>query len=142
MNSFISNITSVSENDVNPEAVLELRVDDLNWQGKQVTSLCDRFQIHMFTEEFEEAQERVLQMEKKEENRLFCNVMYQEEVQNQEIEEIFDRVMAKNTETIIKTDYSKEDASHFDFGAFIYLFAGIVVTGTILWLLRQRRKKK
>lgn len=142
MNSFTSNTTSVSENDVNPEAVLELRVDDLNWQGKQVTSLCDRFQIHMFTEEFEESQEHVLQMEKEEEDRLFCNVMYQGEAQNQEIEEIFDSVMAENTEVIIKTDYLIEDESHFDFGAFIYLFAGIVVTGTILWLLRQRRRKK
>lgn len=142
MSNLISDTNSVSQNDAGTDAVLNLNVDDLNWQKKQLTSLCDRFQIHMFTEEFEQAEQKVKQDEQETIDGIFENVMFQDKTGNDENEQIFATVMAADTDVIIKADYTSEGAKSFDFFAIFYIFCGIVVAGGILWVIDRRRKRK
>lgn len=142
MSELMSDNNSVSQNDAGSDAVLDLNVDVLNWRGKQSTSLCDRFRIHMFTEEFEQAEQAVKREEQENIDHIFENVMYQDEIGSDENEQIFASVMAADTDVIIKADYTSESVKVFDFFAFFYILCGIAVAGGILWLIERRRKKK
>lgn len=133
---------SVSQNDMDPDAALDLRVEDLNWQEKQSTSLCDRFQIHMFDKIFEQAEQEVTKRDQESRTAVFENVLSGEENGNLENEQIFETVMGLEMETVIKSDYRTAGADHFDFLPFMYIFGGIAAAGIILWLIGHRRKKK
>lgn len=133
---------SVSQNDIAPDAALDLRVEDLNWQGKQSTSLCDRFQIHMFNEEFEQAEQEVAKREQESRTAVFEDVLSGEEAANYENELVFETVMGTEMETVIKSDYRTAGTHRFDFLPFMYILGGIAVAGIILWLIGHRRKKK
>lgn len=134
--------SSVSANAVDEDAVLNLNVDDLNWQGKQTTSLCDRFGVHMFTEKFRQAEIRLRQEEKEMAEDMFESVMFREEPIDSGMDQIFDTVMAAETEVIIKADYSTDTAAAFDIAALFYILGGIMAAGVVLWLVERRRKKK
>lgn len=136
------NTNSVSNNDVDSDAALNLRTEDLNWQGEQFTSLCDRFQIHMFTEEFEQIEQTVREMEQENKTIVFENVMFQEISDNDGAEQIFETVMNAETETVVKADYITEGKYNFDFSVFFYISGGIAIAGLALLLFGQRRKRK
>lgn len=133
---------SVSQNDMDPDAALDLRVEDLNWQEKQSTSLCDRFQIHMFDKRFEQAEQEVAKREQENRTAVFEDVLSGEENGNYENEQIFETLMGAEMETVIKADYKASEANYFDLWPFIYIFGGIAAAGIIFWLIGHRRKKK
>lgn len=141
MGNLSSKTDTVSSNDINTDAVLNLRTDDLNWKGKQSSSLCDRFQIHMFTEEFEQAEQDVARLEQENNATVFENIMLQEVNDNSETEQIFETVMNAETETIIKADYVLNNENGFDVSVF-YIFGGIAIAGLVLWFVERRRKRK
>ena len=134
--------SSVSQNAVDEDAALNLNVNDLNWQGKQTTSLCDRFGVHMFTDKFSRAEIRVRQEEKEMTEDMFESVMFREEPIDNGMEQIFDTVMAAETEVIIKADYGTDTSAAFDVTALLYILGGIMAAGVVLWLVERRRKKK
>lgn len=134
--------SSISENAMDEDAALNLNVDDLNWQGKQTTSLCDRFGVHMFTEKFRQAEIGVRQEEKELAEDMFESVMFREEPIDNGMEEIFDTVMAAETEVIIKADYGIDTTAAFDIASLLYILGGIMAAGVVLWLVERRRKKK
>lgn len=138
----IVNIDSVSRNDIDPDAALDLRVEDLNWQKKQSTSLCDRFQIHMFDKEFEQAEQEVTKREEESRAAIFEDVLSGAEIGNYENEQVFETVMETEMETVIKTDYGTAGNNYFDILPFVYLLGGIAAAGIVLWLIGHRRKKK
>lgn len=142
MDNIWSNASSVSNNDIDSDAALNLRTEDLNWQGEQFTSLCDRFQIHMFTEEFEQNEQNVREIEQKNKVIIFENVMFQEAADSNEAEQIFEAIMNAETEEVIKADYITESKYNFDFSVFFYIFGGIAIAGLVLLLFGQRRKRK
>lgn len=142
MDNIWSNASSVSNNDIDSDAALNLRTEDLNWQGEQFTSLCDRFQIHMFTEEFEQNEQNVREMEQENKVIIFENVMYQEAASSNETEQIFETIMNAETEKVIKADYITGSKSNFDFTVFFYIFGGIAIAGLALLLFGRRRKRK
>ena len=138
----IVNTGSVSQNDIDPDTALDLRVEDLNWQEKQSTSLCDRFQIHMFDKKFEQAEQEVTKKEQESRTAIFEDVLFGEEIVNYENEQVFETVMGTEMETVIKSDYRTAGANHFHFLPFMYVFGGIAAAGIVLWLIGHRRKKK
>lgn len=141
MDGYVLNDDAVSENGMEKDAELKLDIDDLNWQGEQTTSLCDRFQIHMFTEEFEYVEDVIEQEEYEDKQEIFGYVM--DEAGNvDENEQIFSTVMATETELIIKANYTEEAKSGLSIWAFIYVMCGISVAGIVLWLIEYRRKRK
>lgn len=142
MDNIWSNASSVSNNDIDSDAALNLRTEDLNWQGEQFTSLCDRFQIHMFTEEFEQNEQNVREIEQKNKVIIFENVMFQEAADSNEAEQIFEAIMNAETEEVIKADYITESKYNFDFSVFFYIFGGIAIAGLALLLFGRRRKRK
>lgn len=142
MDNIWPNASSVSNNDIDSDAALNLRTEDLNWQGEQFTSLCDRFQIHMFTEEFEQNEQNVREMERENKVIIFGNVMYQEAANSNETEQIFETIMNAETEKVIKADYITGSKSNFDFSVFFYISGGIAIAGLVLLLFGQRRKRK
>ncbi len=133
---------SVSQNNIGPDAALDLRVEDLNWQEKQSTSLCDRFQIHMFNKKFEQTEQEVIKKEQDSRTAIFEDVLFGEETGNYENEMVFETVMGTEMEAVIKADYKTTGANHFDFLPFIYIFGGIAAAGIVFWLIGYRRKKK
>lgn len=142
MENLSSNVNTISSNDIDTDTVLNLRTDDLNWKGKQSSSLCDRFQIHMFTEEFEQAEQDVRQSEQEDKAIVFENIMFQELSDSNETEQIFETVMTAETEAIIKADYVTESKNGFDFSVFFYIFGGIAIAGLVLCFIERRRKRK
>lgn len=133
---------SVSQNDIDPDTALDLRVEDLNWQEKQSTSLCDRFQIHMFDKRFEQAEQEVIKREQENRTAVFEDVLSGEENINYENEQIFETLMGAEMETVIKADYKVSETNYFDLWPFIYIFGGIAAAGIIFQLIGHRRKKK
>lgn len=139
---FIFDTNSVSQNDIDPDEALNIRVEDLNWREKQSTSLCDRFQIHIFNKEFEQAEQKVIEKEQEDRAAIFEDVLSGKEDDDHENEQIFKIIMETEMETVIKADYKTDVNSHFEFISFIYLFGGIAVAGVVLWAIGYRRKRK
>lgn len=134
---------SVSENDTDPASELELNIDDLNWQGQRATSLCDRFQIHMFTDQFEQTQEKVRTSEKQDREAILTSVLHApEDGGNKEAERIFQTIMDADTEAVIKFGYSQNTGKEPDIAVFLYLFGGIAITGLVWWIAERRRRRK
>lgn len=137
-----TDVNSVSQNDIEPDAALELRVEDLNWQEKQSTSLCDRFQIHMFDKSFEQTEQEVIKKEEESRIAIFENVLSGEENENYENEQIFESVMGVEMETVIKADYRIAKTNDLGFLPSMYIFGGVAAAGIVLWLIGHRSKKK
>lgn len=143
MSDFLLDPDSISANSTDPDAILNLNVDDLNWQGQQSTSLCDRFQIHMFTEKFKQSEEQVRQEEKKSCDTVLLGIMAdRDKGKDEETEQIFQTVMAADGEAVIKFDYSQNTGESFDISAYLYILGEIVIAGAVLWLVERKRRKK
>ncbi len=133
--------STISDNSVSDNAELDIQVTDLNWQGKQTTSLCDRFGLHMFTESFKQGEEKVIQEEQAEKELIFTEVLNHSEPESVN-DRVFTSVMSAEVEVVIKEDYAQTDSGGIGVLDILYMILGIVIAGIVIWFINRRKKNE
>ena len=121
------------------ETKLELQTDILGNQTPITTSLCDRFGIHMYSEEFLKKEQAYKEKQATEwSNNLSCVL---ENERKDEMESVFQTVISTQSETVLKSDYGVEnnEKTNTVFMSF-YILLGIVIAGVVLFYIEKRRK--
>lgn len=133
--------STISDNSVSDDAELDIQVTDLNWQGKQTTSLCDRFGLHMFTEAFAQGEAKVAQEEQAEKELIFTEVLNHSEPESVN-DRVFTSVMGAEIEVVIKEDYAQTDSGGIGVLDILYMILGIVIAGIVIWFINRRKKNE
>lgn len=118
---------------------LDLDTGTLQKDENISTSLCDRFGIHMYSEEFIE-KEKTYQKEQKEKNdQIFSNVWGNQK--QEKSEHAFQTVMYAQTAEVIKADYTgpKEEGTY---AGVMYGLLGAALAGAVLFGIEKFRRKR
>lgn len=119
---------------------LEIRTDVLEKQPETTTSLCDRFGINMYSQDFLEKEEVYNQEQEKRQNDILCRVMSNEKTDTNE--ESFQTVLNAQTEAVLKKDYAGEQKDTSAAISYLYLLLGIVLAGAVLYYIEQKRRSR
>lgn len=117
---------------------LQIQVETISEQKEVSSSLCDRFGIHMFTEEFIEAEGKLAASESSEKQAILENVMMN--MEDYTLLDDLQTVMKAKTETIIKKDYENEKGTESFTILAAYGIVGAVLAGCVLFYIDKFRK--
>lgn len=118
---------------------LDLDPEVLQKDDHVSTSLCDRFGIHMYSEEFLKKEQIYKQQKKENEEYIFRNVLNNEE--NLMIEETFQRVIQAEGGTVIKAEYKMTEKQSPLWSTAGYILVGAMIAGVILFFIDKRRRR-
>lgn len=134
---------SISGNELSQNgngAIVDFQTDFLSRQGINSTSLCDRYNIHMFTQEFELMQNQVKESELKSREANFSKVYAN--MDQTSFEQTFTMVMNTDMDMIIKKEYTDDMQSNAQIGFFAYALLGAVLAGTVFFVIEKARRRK
>ena len=122
---------------------LDLKIDEMTQNtGKEesvTTSLCDRFGIHMYSDEFLENEVEYKKQQNVQKNQILQAVFHNRK-QNT-TSQYFQSVMDSSAETIVKKDYMEQNATNH-YGMIAYLALGMVMAGIFYYFMGQRKKNE
>lgn len=119
---------------------LDLDTEMLQKDENMSTSLCDRFGIHMYSEEFIE-KEKAYQTEQKEKNdQIFTNVWNNKK--QEKSEQAFQSVMHAQTAEVIKAEYTGPGEAEGTYAGVMYGLLGAVLAGAVLFGIEKYRRKR
>lgn len=122
---------------------LDLKIDEMTQNtGKEesvTTSLCDRFGIHMYSDEFLENEVEYKKQQNVQKNQILQAVFHNRK-QNT-TSQYFQSVMDSSAETIVKKDYTEQNATNH-YGMIAYLALGMVMAGIFYYFMGQRKKNE
>ena len=117
---------------------LELQIEDMPQKEEEVTtSLCDRFGIHMYSEEFINSENEYNEQQKLQEKEILKAVFNNKKEDDQA--KTFLKVMENTEVVIVKKDYTEPTDVRYS-GAAIYMIAGMLLAGAFLYIIRRRKK--
>ena len=119
---------------------LELDTETLQKEEDISTSLCGRFGIHMYSEEFIE-KEKIYQEKQKEKNdQIFTDVWNNQE--QEKSEHAFQTVMHAQTAEVIKADYQGTQETEGAYAGVLYGLLGAALAGAVLFGIEKYRRKR
>lgn len=118
---------------------LELDTEVLQKEDHVSTSLCDRFGIHMYSEEFLQKEQAYKQQKKETEEEIFEKVLNNE--RNSEAEETFQRVIQAEGTAVIKAEYKGTQEKDSLWLSAFYVLAGALIAGIVLFFIDKKRRK-
>lgn len=122
---------------------LDLKIDEMTQNtGKEesvTTSLCDRFGIHMYSDEFLENEVEYKKQQNVQKNQILRAVFHNRK-QNT-TSQYFQSVMDSSAETIVKKDYTEQNATNH-YGMIAYLALGMVMAGIFYYFMGRRKKNE
>ena len=122
---------------------LDLKIDEMMQNtGKEesvTTSLCDRFGIHMYSDEFLENEVEYKKQQNVQRNQILRAVFHNRK-QNT-TSQYFQSVMDSSAETIVKKDYTEQNATNH-YGMIAYLALGMVIAGIFYYFMGRRKKNE
>lgn len=122
---------------------LDLKIDEMTQNtGKEesvTTSLCDRFGIHMYSDEFLENEVEYKKQQDVQKNKIMRAVFHNRK-QNT-TSQYFQSVMDSSAETIVKKDYTEQNATNH-YGMIAYLALGMVMAGIFYYFMGRRKKNE
>ncbi len=119
---------------------LKLDTDVLEKDENMSTSLCDRFGIHMYTQEFLEKEQAYKEKQKEKNNEIFSNVLHNEKKDS--AEQAFQTVIQANTTEVIKAEYRENQGTAGQYANFAYGVTGALMAGVVLFFIERYRKKR
>ena len=117
---------------------LELQIEDMPQKEEEVTtSLCDRFGIHMYSEEFINSENEYNEQQKLQEKEILKAVFNNKKEDDRA--KTFLKVMENTEAVIVKKDYTEPTDVRYP-GAALYMIAGMLLAGAFLYIIRRRKK--
>lgn len=132
------------ENNVQYESAdssdIQIDMDMLQQQEKTITSLCDKYGIHIFNEKAALLEDEALREKEEQRERILADVL--SGTKNSDREETVKKVMSAETSAVIKKEYEAETVKDQDLSVYAFGAAGMLMAGIFLFYIEDRRKKK
>lgn len=122
------------------EQNIEIDMSILMLQEKTTTSLCDKYGVHVFSEEARLLEDVLEEREEERQGRILSDICNGTE--DSERTEILKAVMAADTQTVIKKDYGAETKENSPVFMYAYGLLGVMIAGIVLFYIENRRKKR
>lgn len=123
------------------DSQLDIEVNSYGNSKDTTTSLCDRFGIYIYSDEFLEKEEAYKKYREEQDEDIISSVFSNQK--RPETEDAFYTVMNAETGTVLKTEYETEsNKAASPFSMYAYVLMGILIAGVLLFFIdRQRRKR-
>lgn len=119
---------------------IEIDMSILMQQEKTTTSLCDKYGVHVFSEEARLLEDALEKREEEQREKILSDICGGTE--NSGRDEILRAVMAADTQTVIKKDYGAETKENSPLSMYVYGLLGVMTAGIVLFYIESRRKKR
>lgn len=119
---------------------IQIDLDILQQQEKTITSLCDKYGIHIFNEKASMLEEEAMKEKEERTEKILADVI--NGTKNSDREEILKKVMSAETSEVIKKEYETETVKEHDLTVYAFGLAGMLMAGIFLFYIEDRRKKK
>lgn len=128
------------ENPADTRNDIEIDTSILKQQEKTTTSLCDRYNVHIFREEAELLEENYDQEQELRQEEILADVLTGKSGMDRE--KILKTVMEADTSAMVKKDYESSMDGEDSLFMYAYVFAGVILAGAVLFYIERRRKGK
>lgn len=118
---------------------LQLNPEVLQRDDSVSTSLCDRFGIYMYSEEFLEKEKNYNHQQKENDEKVFQEVLYN--TKNSKNEEAFQQVIRAERTEVIKADYGGRQDGNSVWLPTAYGLLGALLAGTVLFFIEKKRRR-
>lgn len=119
---------------------LKIEIDNIGKQKDTTTSLCDRFGVYIYSEDFIKKEKVYQESQIKQKEEILKAVF--ENTGEPLTEDAFSKVMQVETMAVLKTEYEADNEAAGPFAMCAYVLAGILFAGTVLFLLEKQRRGK
>lgn len=121
-------------------ADIQIDTSILTQQEKTTTSLCDKYDVHIFGTDIEELENKQEREEELKQEKILADVFTRRPGTDRE--EALRTVMAAETSAVVKKEYETEEEAGMDSAMYAYLLAGMLLAGIVLFYIDKRRKGK
>lgn len=119
---------------------IEIDTGILEQQEKTTTSLCDRYDVHVFREEAERLEDHYEQEQELRREEILEDVLTGKPGTDRE--KILKTVMEADTAAMVKKDYEGGAEEGNSLSMYAYVFVGVLLAGTVLFYIEKRKKGK
>lgn len=131
---------NTTQNKTAENAEIQIDMDIIQKQERTATSLCDKYGVHIFNEKAAAIDEKTRLERKEQWQRLLSGAVSGEK--NSDREGILRRVMAAETQTVVKKEYETQMQKNQNLSMLAFGLTGVLVAGAFLFYIEKRRKKK
>ncbi len=128
------------ENPADTRNDIEIDTSILKQQEKTTTSLCDRYNVHIFREEAELLEENYDQEQELMQEEILADILTGKPGTDRQ--KILKTVMEADTSAMVKKDYEDASGGKSSLSMYAYVLAGVMLAGTVLFYIEKRRKGK
>lgn len=121
-------------------ADIQIDTSILTQQEKTTTSLCDKYDVHVFGADIEALENEQEEKEELEQQKILTDVFTRQPKADRE--EAVRTVMAAEASAVVRKEYETEEEAGAGFSMYAYLLLGVLLAGTVLFYIDKRRKGK
>lgn len=121
------------------ESRTDIQIDTsiLTQQEKTTTSLCDKYDVHVFGADIEVLEHEQEKEEELEQEKILTDVFTRQPKADRE--EVLRTVMAAETSAVVRKEYETEEEAG-GISMYAYLLLGMLLAGTVLFYIDKWRK--
>lgn len=119
---------------------LTIQTDVIEKQQEVTTSLCDRFGINMYSQEFLNQEKIYNEQLQQSQNEMLQQVMTNTKADTSEA--AFQTVLHAETQEVLKKDYTDNQKDSSAAMSYLFLLLGVVLAGVVLFYIEQKRRSK
>lgn len=121
------------------ESRTDIQIDTsiLTQQEKTTTSLCDKYDVHVFGADIETLEHEQEKEEELEQEKILTDVFTRQPKADRE--EVLRTVMAAETSAVVRKEYETEEEAG-GISMYAYLLLGMLLAGTVLFYIDKWRK--
>lgn len=121
------------------ESRTDIQIDTsiLTQQEKTTTSLCDKYDVHVFGADIEALEHEQEKEEELEQEKILTDVFTRQPKADRE--EVLRTVMAAETSAVVRKEYETEEEAG-GISMYAYLLLGMLLAGTVLFYIDKWRK--
>lgn len=133
---------NINQKIINEEdSQLEIEVNGFGDSKDTTTSLCDRFGIYIYSDEFLAKEKEYKEYRKERDDNIIQAIFNNKK--KPETEDAFYMVMNAETSIVLKTEYESEsNKAASPFSMYAYVLMGILIAGLLLFFIERQRRKK
>lgn len=128
------------EQPIDTRTDIQIDTSILTQQEKTTTSLCDKYDVHVFGADIGALEDKYEQEEELEQEKILADVFTRRP--NADRKEAFQAVMAADISEVVRKEYGTEEKAGMDFSMYAYVLLGALLAGTVLFYIEKRRKDR
>lgn len=133
-------VDTAQEQPADTRTDIQIDTSILTQQEKTTTSLCDKYDVHVFGADIGALENKREKEEELEQEKILTDVLTRRPKADRE--EAFQAVMEADTTAVVRKEYKTEEDMGPDFSMYAYVLLGVLLAGTVLFYIEKRRKDR